>query len=127
MGLPLEPLTAHDIGQAAYKEDHRQDEEEQIKHGECLPTNRLLHLGDAHELSWKKYTERQIKTPSKEGSAVSKFHQKWGELKKLWKIAGDLDWADAVGTYKAHDGVLGGELPANTPGGWCIFLRAVTD
>jgi hypothetical protein len=116
MGLPLEPLTAHDIGQAACKEDHRQDEEEQIKHGECLPTNRLLHLRDARELYWKKYSERQIKMLSKEGPGVSRFHQKWGELKKLWKIAGDLDWADAVGTHKDHNGVLAGKLPANTPG-----------
>jgi hypothetical protein len=41
MGLPLEPLTAHDIGQAAGKEDHAQNEEEEIEHGECLQTNRL--------------------------------------------------------------------------------------
>jgi hypothetical protein len=91
VGLPLEPLTAHDIGQAAYKEDHRQDEEEQIKHGECLPTKRLLHLCDARKLCWEKYSERKIKMLSKEDPAVSKFHQKWGEIKKLWKIAGDRD------------------------------------
>jgi hypothetical protein len=75
MGLPLEPLTAQDIGQATGEKDHCQNEEEQIKHGECLPTNRLLHLGDARELCWEKYSEREIKMLSKEGSVVSKFHQ----------------------------------------------------
>jgi hypothetical protein len=32
MDLPLEPLTAHDIGQAADKKDHRQDQKKDIKH-----------------------------------------------------------------------------------------------
>ena len=37
MGLPLEPLTAHDIGQAAGKKDHRQDQKKEIEHVKFLP------------------------------------------------------------------------------------------
>jgi hypothetical protein len=32
MGLPLEPLTAHDIGQAAGEKDHRQDQKKDVEH-----------------------------------------------------------------------------------------------
>jgi hypothetical protein len=32
MGFPLEPLTAHDIGQAAGKKDHCQDQKKDIEH-----------------------------------------------------------------------------------------------
>jgi hypothetical protein len=39
MGLRLEPLTAHDIGQAAHKEDYRQDQKEWIEHRKSLPIN----------------------------------------------------------------------------------------
>jgi hypothetical protein len=42
MVFALEPLTAYDIGQAARKEDHRQDEEEQVGHLESLSTNHDL-------------------------------------------------------------------------------------
>jgi hypothetical protein len=39
MGSPLEPLTAHDIGQAADKKDHRHGQKKDIEHVPSLPTN----------------------------------------------------------------------------------------
>jgi hypothetical protein len=39
MGLPLESLTAQDVGHAARKEGHYQDEEEQVDHSDLLSTN----------------------------------------------------------------------------------------
>ena len=42
MGLPLEPLTAHDIGQAAGKKDHRHDQKKDIEHVKFLPLNMVF-------------------------------------------------------------------------------------
>lgn len=42
MGLPLEPLTAHDIGQAAGEKDHRQDQKKKIEHVKFLPINMVF-------------------------------------------------------------------------------------
>jgi hypothetical protein len=71
MGLPLEPLTAHDIGQAAHKKDHRQDEEEQVEHNEPLSTNRVLDRA----LWVDRYSAIEVKTPSKDALATSRLHK----------------------------------------------------
>jgi hypothetical protein len=42
MGLPLEPLTAHDIGQTAHKEDYRHDQKKDIEHVKFLPLNMVF-------------------------------------------------------------------------------------
>jgi hypothetical protein len=42
VGIALETLTAHDVGQATHEKDHRQDEEEQVDHIDLLSTNRVL-------------------------------------------------------------------------------------
>jgi hypothetical protein len=42
MGLPLQPLTTNDIGQAAYKEDYRQGQKEEIEHVKSLPTHMVF-------------------------------------------------------------------------------------
>jgi hypothetical protein len=42
MGLPLEPLTAHDIGQAADEKDHRHDQKKDIEHVKSLPLNMVF-------------------------------------------------------------------------------------
>jgi hypothetical protein len=42
MGLPLEPLTAHDIGQAADEKDHRHDQKKDIEHVKFLPLNMVF-------------------------------------------------------------------------------------
>jgi hypothetical protein len=39
MGLPLKPLTAHDIGQAGSKEHDGEDQEKQIEHRVRLLSN----------------------------------------------------------------------------------------
>jgi hypothetical protein len=41
-GLPLKPLTAHDVGQASGKKDHCQDQKEDIEHVRSLPTEMVF-------------------------------------------------------------------------------------
>jgi hypothetical protein len=42
MGLPLKPLTAHDIGQAADEKDCRHSQKKEIEHVKFLPPNMVF-------------------------------------------------------------------------------------
>jgi hypothetical protein len=74
MGLPLEPLTAHDIGQAAGEKDHRHDQKKDIEHVKFLPLNMAF---DAMVRSKLYCSARQVKSSSKEAAAVSRLRKKW--------------------------------------------------
>jgi hypothetical protein len=74
MGLPLEPLTAHDIGQAAGEKDHRHDQKKDIEHVKFLPLNMVF---DAMVRSRLYCSARQVKRSSKEAVAVSRLCKKW--------------------------------------------------
>jgi hypothetical protein len=71
MGIPLEPLTAQDVGQAAGKEGHRQDEEEQVKHIEALSTNRVLDRALWLEMC----NALEVKMPSKDAPVASRLYK----------------------------------------------------
>jgi hypothetical protein len=74
MGLPLEPLTAHDIGQAAGEKEHRQDQKKKIEHVKFLPVNMVF---DAMVRSELYCSARHVKRSSKEAAAVSRLRKKW--------------------------------------------------
>jgi hypothetical protein len=84
MGLPLEPLTAHDIGQAAGEKDHRYDQKKDIEHVKPLP---LTMVFDTAVYSRIHYSAPQVKRSSKEGPAVSRFHQDVGDEDKVGCLA----------------------------------------
>jgi hypothetical protein len=72
MGLPLEPLTAHDIGQAAGEKDYRYDQKKDINHVRSLPLNLLF---DTAVYSRIHYSVQQVKRSSKGGPAASRFRK----------------------------------------------------
>jgi len=45
VGVPLEPLTAQDVGQAASKEGYRHKQKEEIEHVKSLPPNMVFATG----------------------------------------------------------------------------------
>jgi len=67
----LEPLTAHDIGQAAHKKDRRQDEEKQVEHIPPFSTNGVLDRA----LWVDRYSAIKVKTLSKDFLATSRWRK----------------------------------------------------
>jgi len=43
VNTPLEPLAAENVGQAAGKERHRQEQKEEVEHVTFLPLNQGFH------------------------------------------------------------------------------------
>jgi hypothetical protein len=72
MGLPLEPLTAHDIGQAAGEKNHRHDQKKDIQHVKFLPLDMAF---DTALYSRMYYSAPQVKGSSIFVPTASRFHQ----------------------------------------------------
>jgi hypothetical protein len=69
MGLPLEPLTAHDIGQAADEKDCRHSQKKEIEHVKFLLKNMV---SDTTPRSPLYCSAQQVKRWSKEDPAASR-------------------------------------------------------